>query len=214
MIFGFVRRRSSPSNVDEAGGDVDVDDASGFGGVDSGGDGGDLAGGDGDVAGSVDAVLGVDDVAAPEEEVVLGLGEGASGQEKDGDRETDSEMIYRRVATLVDRRGGGAGGGAVDAHFQDPGGGDGAIVQQELEVAAWGDEAGLEGAGFVGRAFERAGDGCGAEIGVARDADAPAAEALDVVVAVPGFDIQGRAGREALAIDVFGCRHKADPPIR
>jgi hypothetical protein len=99
------------------------------------------------------------------------------------------------------------GGSALDADFQDAGGGDGTIFENELQVTARADEAGLEHAGLIGGALQGAGHGRGTEIGVAGDADTSSAHALDAVAAVPGFDVQRRAGRQALAIDVFGGRH-------
>ena len=76
--------------IDQAGSDIEaggVNDAAGVGRGDLLGYGGDFTAGYGDVPGTVNAGLGVDNVAVAEEEIVFGLGEGRGGDEEE-DRET------------------------------------------------------------------------------------------------------------------------------
>ena len=94
-------------DVDEAGGHVearDVDDLEGLGGVDPRGDRGDLAVGDGHVADGAHAVLRVDDVAAPEQQVVLRLGRGARG---DGRSERQARATRRPERVMAHALPGG-----------------------------------------------------------------------------------------------------------
>jgi hypothetical protein len=101
-----------------------------------------------------------------------------------------------------------AADGALDPDFQDAGRSDGAVVQDKLEVPSGADQTRLQDAGLIRGALQCAGHGRRAKVRVAGDANAATAQALDPVVAVPGFDVQSRAGRQALAIDAFGGRHQ------
>ena len=95
--------------------------------------------------------------------------------------------------------------GAFDAQPKDARCGDGAvIVEEKLQVFPLSDEAGFGEPCFIGGALDLSGNGGGAEIGMAGDTDRTPAQAFDLIVAIPGLDIEHGTLREEPAIDEFG----------
>lgn len=92
---------------------------------------------------------------------------------------------------------GGLWGGVFEVQALDARGGDGAaVVEEEDEAHAAGDEAGFEIALYVDGASEDGGDRRGAVVGVAGDTDGVTAEVFDVVIAVGRFYVEDGAGRQ------------------
>jgi len=84
-------------------------------------------------------------------------------------------------------------GWALNAETHDPRGRERtAIVEHQMEMLAFLNEAGGEDAPW---------DGSWAMVGVAGNADLAAAEALEVILAVAGFDFENRTRGETVAID-------------
>jgi hypothetical protein len=91
-------------DVDQAGGDIkpgNVDHLAGSGGGNGGGYFGDLAVLNGDVAAGADAVFGVDEMAALEQQIVGGLGETEGGEEKSPDTHTGCHYNHGNAFDVV-----------------------------------------------------------------------------------------------------------------